>query len=1370
MKKKLLPIAETLFFSITLVTLIGVLPCCARQKPDIPAPLTPWVEWALHGHEEMVQCVSRYNDSDRLQCSWPTELNLTLTDSSGKFTLTLEVNHESRILLPGNEKQWPLDVREDNNPVVVTTKNNSPAINLKPGTHTITGSFIWPRLPEYIQIPPKTGLVSLAVNDRHLPFPNVDTSGRIWLKSVDKDEKIENRLKIESFRLIDDNIPARMTLRFSLDVAGSARETTLGPLYPSDLFIPLSLQSSLPAKLEEDGRIKIQLRPGRHELNLQLRHVGPLEKLTFGRPEDGFWPQVEVWSFLSRPTLRLVETSGAPSIDPLQTSLPGEWRKYPAYRIQSGETLHFKEIKRGDPQPPPDQLTLDRSIWLRFDGSGYTIQDQVKGQKNTNWRLEMLPSIDLGKVVIDGKPQAITRMEGLDKKGIELRKGIVNLTADSLFHDKLSKLPATGWDHDFQAVKGRIYLPPGWKLLTAGGIDNIRRTWVKRWTLLDFFLVLIFTIAIARLFALPVAALSFATLVLIFHEPGAPRYIWLALLIGFALLKYLPDGKFKRLVTFYQAGATLLLIMIVIPYAIHSLRIGIYPQLARPYYSMIQYSLQKQQVAAPPQVAEQVLDEEIAVQKSHRMIDKAEPLAGRGKMLQSIASSRRRLTSTRSQVMQYDPKALTQTGPGLPQWRPFETIPFSWSGPVSRNQSISFTLLGPRTNLILAFLRVGLIIALGLSLFGQWLRQSGCARLTIFKSVFILCCCLAATSIFPQQSFSGDIPDQHMLDQLRERLLEQEDCFPHCADIQNVDIQITSDELSIGADVDAQIRTAIPIPGHVKHWLPNRIIIDTKEPPTIMREDNHLWLLVPKGKHTISMSGPIRRQNSLQLVFPLKPHYAKVDAEGWSVSGLHAENSFDSQLQFKRMEDKQEKKAEILETGVLPQFARIERNILLGLDRKVETTIQRIGPTGSPMILDIPLLPGESVTSENIRVENGVARINFNPTQSYLRWESFLEPTDAMTMTHAITDKWTEIWKVDVSPVYHMDYQGIPVILHKSGNRWYPTWHPWPGETVTLNISRPSGAKGRTMTIEKSYLQLRPGNRSTSAQLDLTINSSQGEQHTILLPPKAELVEVAINGKVQLIRQEGQQVVLPITPGSQTIALKWREDRGITNRYQTSAIDLGSDSVNSNIDLYLPANRWPLFIGGEQLVGPAVLFWSVVIMIFLVAAGLAKTSLTPLKFHQWLLLGIGMSMSNLAACLIVVGWLITLKLKEKAPLTTKNSYNAIQIGIVLLTIGSIASLLYAISHGLLGHPDMNITGNGSRSDLLRWYQDISDPTLPRAWVFSIPMLAYRATMLAWALWISFWLISILKWGWGQFTSPVIWQASDKKNKSAQPDK
>ena len=157
-----------------------------------------------------------------------------------------------------------------------------------------------------------------------------------------------------------------------------------------------------------------------------------------------------------------------------------------------------------------------------------------------------------------------------------------------------------------------------------------------------------------------------------------------------------------------------------------------------------------------------------------------------------------------------------------------------------------------------------------------------------------------------------------------------------------------------------------------------------------------------------------------------------------------------------------------------------------------------------------------------------------------------------------------------------------PVILHKTGSRWYSTWHPWPKEMVRLDISRPAGIEGQTLTIEKSHLELRPGRKTTAARLDLSIKSSQGGQHPLTLPATAKLQEVRIMGKLAPIRQEGQQVMLPIIPGQQNIALKWLESTPMTTRYSSFRVDLGADSVNASVDIYLPANRWPLFMGGSN--------------------------------------------------------------------------------------------------------------------------------------------------------------------------------------------
>jgi hypothetical protein len=1335
------------------VTILGFLlvlmsPCHAKEGVYIPELLAPWVDWVMHDKKEQVECVPQYNNGDRVLCVWPSELTMVLNHQGGNFSQSVLVHNKSWVALPGNGLQWPNKVQVDGTPWVIVQKNQRPGIELAPGSHRVTGRFTWPRLPENVQIPPESGLVSLTVNGGKIQFPNLDSSGRLWLKRVEAEEKIENRLKIESFRLIKDTIPCEVLLYFTLDVAGVAREITLGPLYAPAKFTPLSLKSPLPARIEQDGRLRIQVRPGKFKIGLGLRHIGVLNKLSFLSFENDNWPGQEIWSFAAQPDLRLVEIEGTSPIDPLQTSMPKGWHQYPAYRLSSGKFLGFKEIKRGDPRPAPDQLSLERSLWLRFDGSGYTIQDTIKGKKNTNWRLEMDTDIILGRVAVEGVEQLITQSLGSDRAGVELRNGLVNLVADSLYQGNISALPATGWDHDFQQVRGRLFLPPGWKLLNATGIDKIPHTWIKQWTLLDFFIVLIFTIALAKLFSTSLAGVAFVTLVLTYHEPGAPLYVWLALLIGFALLKYLPDGRFKKTMNFYQAVVMICLVAIVVPYTVNALRIGMYPQLERPWTSMS--NAEQRSLPLKMDRVREMASQSMETKSVARL---AKTMNQKKQTVLTAQLSDKRSSYYGSSVMQHDPKALTQTGPGMPQWLAFETISFGWAGPVTRDQTVSFTLIGPKINLVLSFVRVALILLLALGMLTSFYRSKEGGGYSM-KSLKIFSF-LVLFLLSPGLGQTTEIPSQQLLDELTQRLLEKADCFPNCADISDIHIGIDQDLLSLDIQIDAALASAIPLPGHADYWLPDKVSIDNIPAQGILREGDNLWVKVTKGKHLLTLAGPIRNQNLLQLPFPLKPHRVSVTAEGWSVEGLH-DGKVDDQLQFKRIIKEDNKQQEVLENGILPPFVRIERTLLFGLVWKVRTKIHRLSPVGSGVVLDIPLIPGESITTQGIRVNQGIAKITLGADQRDLGWESFLEPADQIRLVHKQTASWTEIWKVDISPIFHLAYEGIPVILHKTGTRWYPTWHPWPEETVTLKISRPAGIAGQTLTIEKTHLKLRPGHKTTAASLALSIKSSRGGQHPLILPPTAKLQEVRIMGKLAPIRQEGQQVMLPIIPGQQKMTLKWIESTPMTSRYQSCRVDLGGKSVNASVDIYLPSDRWPLFVGGEQLVGPAILFWSVIIMIFLGALVLSKTGWAKLKFYQWFLLGIGMSMSNLVACLIVVGWLIALDRKNKVTHLDGIGFNLVQTGLAFLTLAALGALVFAISNGLLGHPDMNIMGNGSTSSLLRWYQDVSGPVLPQAWVFSIPMLAYRIAMLSWALWLSFWLVGILKWGWQQFMLPTIW--------------
>ncbi len=1216
-----------------------------------------------------------------------------------------------------------------------------------------------------LAVPAHTGLVDLQLNGRTVAAPNLDDQGRLWFKNTAAgDVQEENRLKLESFRLIDDQIPTRITIYLDLDVTGNAREITLGPFFSPAAFSPLALQSQVPARLETDGRLRLQVRPGRWHLTVTIRHNGPVAELSFIQPDDGFWPAAEVWAFVARTNLRIVEIEGVTAIDPQQTNLPGEWRQYPAYRLTAGESMLFKEIKRGDPQPAPDQLNLSRNLWLRFDGSGYTIQDQVTGRKSTGWRLEMNPPLTLGRVMVDGREQFITRRDDSAKTGVELREGNLRLTADSTYQGPIGTLPAVGWDHDFQQVRANLMLPPGWRLIHATGIDNAPGTWLNRWTLLDLFVVLIFTLAVAHLYTRTLAFIALLTLVLTWHEPQAPHWIWPVLLAGFALIKHLPAGNFLKAVKAGQILALLVLLIIAIPFGISQIRVGIYPQLEKPWQSMARLTGQPGTPSAAIPAATSGLEAEGAADiESFARRDKVTATKSEmaSRALSSLSGEARSNAYNSSQVAQYDPKMQLQTGPGLPIWQ-WNSIALSWSGPVRAGQRISLLLLGPGANLGLAVARILLLIGLAMGLLGIGYRKGSGWQLRPARQLFLFSL-LALLIALPAPARAAAFPSPELLAELQSRLLEKDTCFPDCAGLERLDLDLAPTRLILDLTVSARIDTAVPLPGDARFWLPATILIDDQPASALLRTGNTLWLQVPAGRHRIKLTGRLADQATVQLPLPLPPQHLKVSAQGWAVAGIRPDGSAEKQLQLTRIRDETDLQGKpALETGVLPPFLLVERTLLLGLVWKVETRVSRLSPPGAAVVLDLPLLPGESVITEGIRHRDGKVQLNLGAGQNTLTWESYLEPGGELVLHHAETEQWTEIWRVDVSPIFHLEYEGIPVILHQQGDRWYPTWHPWPGEEVKLAISRPAGVPGRTLTIDKATLSFSPGRRASDTTLTLDLRSSQGGQHTIILPATAELQEVRIQGQLQPIRQEGRNLPLPITPGPQEIFLKWRQPAGIATLQKTPEVDLGAPSVNTHLDLTLPTSRWPLLVGGPRM-GPAILFWSVLLIMILAAFGLARTGLTPLNFHQWLLLGIGMSQSNIFGALLVVAWLIVMDRRGQVKAEMNHDhFNAMQSGLALLTLLALAALVGAVSRGLLGHPDMNIVGNGSNSTLLRWYQDSSPEKLPRAWLLSIPMYYYRLAMLAWALWLSFTLIGLVKWSWRQFSQPVLWYKPEKK--------
>ncbi len=1318
---------RTLYAGLYTTLLLVAAPLSLDAAPlapsEVPAPLRPWTDWVLHGEAE-ARCPFLYGEAGAMRCAWPSRLDLALDARGGRFRQGWLLYAEGAVRLPGDERLWPQDVKVDGRPAVVIVTGGLPTIRLGAGRHTVEGRFVWSGLPESLQVPPGTGLLALAVAGRPVAFPNRDDQGRLWLAPGAGGGQADDRLEVRVHRRVADEIPLVLTTRIDLEVSGRSREVLLGRALP-DRFVPMALDSRLPARVEPDGRLRVQVRPGSHAIVLEARHEGPAAALSPG-PTGKPWAPSEVWVFDARPALRLVTVEGVPAVDPTQTTLPDEWKSLPAYRLSGGDTMRLVETRRGDADPAPDRLTLARTLWLDFDGGGFSVRDEIQGQMRRSWRLEASPPMAIGRVSVNGRDQLITRLDGSDHAGVEIRQGTVAITADGRVA-RAGALPALGWAHPFQEVRGELHLPPGWRLVAARGADYVPDTWVASWSLLDLFLVLILVMAIQQLYGWRWAGLALAALVLAFPEPGAPRWLFGAVLLGEALLRVLGEGILRRVVAVYRAAAVVLLVLVTIPFVAGQVREALHPVLEREAYVLGE--------SAP----EAGLRERAAAPAARQKLD-------------SLTDS------SSSSYYEADPRVAVQTGPGLPAWQ-WRTTRLDFRGPVEPSQTIRLVLLPPAVTRLVTALRVVFVVLLLLRLLGLPAGRLP-ARLRPFLAAPGAAAALLAVSLLaglPVEA-RAEVPSPEILAELKRRLLEKPACFPACAAIARLDVEVAPGTLRARLEVGAEAASAVPLPG-AGQWTPARVLLDGVPAGGLLRTAGGVtWVDLPRGAHQLIIDGPLPDRDVVQLPLPLRPRRVTVTGSGWTVDGVGEDGTAGDTLQLTRVRRSRAGESAQLAAGALPPFVRVERTVGLGLVWQVETRVVRVTPLGTPVVLEVPLLDGESVTTPGLRVAGGRVVVDMGPQVSELAWRSILPARPQVALRAPAQLAWTEVWRLEASPVWHVTVDGIPRIHAQNDAIWPPEWRPWPGESLAIAVSRPEGLAGQSLTVDRSRLVVRPGGRATDSSLTLTLRSSRGGEHAVLLPEGATLLSASIDGATLPLRQDGRRVTIPVAPGSREVVLEWREPRGVGLRFRTPEVDLGLPSVNASVQVEVPYDRWMLVAGGPR-VGPAVLFWSYLVVIAALAVGLGRAAATPLRTWQWLLLGVGLSQVPVAAAAVVVGWLLALAARRArgAAIRSVEAFNLGQIGLVLWTAVALVVLFWSIREGLLGTPDMQIAGNGSSRSALRWFADRGGERLPSAWVVSVPLFVYRAAMLAWALWLAVSLLRWLRWGWVCVTEGGFWR-------------
>ena len=1324
----------------------------ALGQDYVPDELAGWQDWVLEGHEYRAcpfffdRAASRRGD---FVCTWPGRLQLDVSANGGRFSQQWTVQGEAQwVVLPGNTDHWPDRVTVDGRPVEVVARDSLPSIRLGPGSYQVSGRFAWDERPGVLTLPRSSALLTLTVDGDTIERPDFSGNG-VFLGERQRDKRAVDSVRLVVYRLIADDVPTRVLTQLQVDVSGSVREESFGPVLPEG-FIPLSLHSDLPAKLEADGNLHLQVRPGRWIVHLAARAGGVAGDIT--APAGGVnMPVEEIWSYRANDRLRVTAAEGLPPVDPAQVDVPGPWQNLPAYRVASGESLSVVERSRGVVSAS-NELSLYRTMWLDFGGTGFVVEDDIGGQMRTDWRLDMRGPYTLLTATENDESLLITQGGDEGETGVEVRQTDVEISALGRSETR-GPMAVTGWDARFASVNAVLNLPPGNKLLTTSGVDRALGSWTGQWQLLDFFLVLIVTIAVWRLFNPVSGIIALLALTLSFHEYFAPTWLWLNLLAAIALLRVTPDGKLRRWVRSYQLVSAALLVIALVPFVAGQLRDAIYPQLESQY--------QRSPLFVPGAAApmDEVQQAELRMRKA---VTAPEPqVSTADSMLEEVVVTGTRNLQTFSR---YAPNAIVQAGQGIPSWR-WNTYSLTWNGPVDAEQAMRLVIL-PRwlvstlrfVEVILLLLFAGIVAAEILK--RQW-RLPGGLVLGRNPVASVLAVSVCVPLLLAGAPAEADMPSEELLQQLEERLLEPPDCVPRCAEIVAARVDVAGETISMSLNVHAHESVAIPLPGTLRGWYPQATAVNGSSNARVFRDAGYrLWLYVAPGMHSVSLRGAIPAADSLEIPFASPPRVVTVDSDGWFVAGVKDRRLLSGSLQLTRLQVEAGGDTVRWESSRFPPFAKVERTIELDLDWRVRTTVQRVAPLQGALTLEVPVIGGEDIVSGEFTVRDGTVLVSMDPQQSSVSWTSNLPRTSPLTLTAGDNSSWSERWRVAVGNTWNAVFEGIPE--SNTGAEVdavrIAEFDPRAGETLTIVATRPEAAEGDTLAFDAVSLQVDQGDRSADVTLELDYRSTRGAQHIVHLPEDIEIRRVAVDGVEQTLRAEAGELTLPILSGEHEVSIAWRAAAGSAWRTTTPDVDLGASASNIEVGITMPGSRWILGTSGPRL-GPAVLYWSELVAMILFALILGRIGLTPLTTRHWLLLGLGFSTFSWGMLAVVVAWLVVCGAREKIEADAMNwwQFDLVQVAVGGLTVIALLGIISALPQGLLGTPDMNVAGHGSFGNNLNWFADRSDSALPSASAFTVPMWVYKTLILAWALWLSFALLRWLPWVWRCFSADGFWR-------------
>lgn len=1372
----------------------------ATEDIYIPQSLEPWVDWVLEEHP-YISCPVRATDGVRLDCIWVRETNISVIRGStfgATFELTVHAFAESWLQLPHSESFKPQNFTLNGREVALGGGNNAPEVLVPEGVHTLKGELMWTEEsePRFLDIP-LSGIVRLAINGQPVEHPSLQAGGnRLWLSNEISDTptiaSAPNSEVVRVFRHFTDSIPQTLTTYVQVTVTGSPRILNFGTVINEDYQIT-NLRSSWPAILSRDGNLVVQVVPGANVVQIDARATQQMELFRYKKASP-LWPSVEYWGIQPRHELRIIRMEGAVRTDLSQINAPRQMRQLNGFVLTENDELRIIEEQRGNVQPYPSSFDISRDIWLNFRGDSFTIADSIEADIETSQRVSS--SIPLGEVRVNGISRLITYDSSNEQSpSIYLKPGYAQVSAISKIPKSVSLTPNT-WNVEAEELSARLHLPPGWMLLWTHGIDQVDSSWVAKWGIWDVFVILLLLCLVWGLGGWKWTTIVFGAALISYQMDQAPTLGWVVLAGMCYVLKAIKHETLSRIAHMSFWVVFTVVSIACIFYATNSMSNALHPQLAS------QSSTFKEQITTVlearysaedirwlgaesfadyfrkiPNQSPSFIQDSSAAQTSE-IEEHTESVMVTGSRMPKVLDSDVRGMSTtvargtglldsaeRRRRLDFDPTLpiAIQTGPGKPNWR-WQSVSLAWHGPVEQGRDMVFVLLAPwLTRLLYGISALAVLLVPTYFIYLRVPNVVNCIKKVLSSTTSVAALALVAVLLSPQDS-QADIPDADLLQELENRLLALPDCLSDCAYLEQAQVSLKDEELTITMQVHTQDRVALPLPTENGTWNLVDLRLGELQLP-LLREHSRLYTVLDEGVHEITMVASIHGLDQFDIAFDLIPGHLEIHAPNWKIEGLIRGQVGDRKLTFARASTVETNNSQPTITNFFPleiePYVSVQRQIVLSYEPTVVTRVSRVAPHTGEITVRIPLLPDEVVITAGLSVEDGHMVVNLKPAAQTVLWDSKLDVDNTIILSAPSVAERSERWSISGSDFWNYHYDGIvPIDVDDQQT----TFIPRSNEILHIDVQQGEPVPGDSVTIDHVFASHTVEPKVTNSYLEMTILASQPADIELTLPDDAKVESMEIAGDFQSLPANNTSIVfLPLRAGSHQYSLTWKSETGTSILYRPPTVSISRGAVNVSAQIRFAEKRWILWLAGPAL-GSTVLYWSILIGVLVAAVAFSKIPGIAISTKDAVILSIGATLVHLIMLVFVGVWFLALWLKSQTSeeIARPWLYRVGQLLLTGITLLALYVIINTIVAALTNDPNMYLYGLESTNQFFAWFTDEISDSVPSPWVWSLPLWIYFALILLWTMWLVFMITEWIRVWWQTLKAPALWLPIDYK--------